>query len=167
MVWRSITLWSLRQLRTKPNHTVQQLIAPQGIFLKVTAGAGQDWEIWWGTHPSPCTMGITGAGAKLCKLNCKLLSFFFFLLQNSNNKRKSPGWKRGPNKLVHQYVSNSGLRHISTLLCILIASKTGQGSLFEGVQTTWITHSVLVCFVTSCEVFCLDTSSHFLGQDLG
>lgn len=42
VVWRSITVWSLRQHRTKPNQTVQQLIAPQGIFLKVTAGAGQE-----------------------------------------------------------------------------------------------------------------------------
>lgn len=74
-----------------------------------------------------------------------------YSLHNNNSRKKSPGWERDTNKLFRWYVSNSGLRHISTLLYILIVSKTRQESLLRECKLLEA-YTVLTCFLTSCEV---------------
>lgn len=120
------------QNKTKPNCTAPNCTSRH--FFK-----GYSWT-WTGTERSDEIPALPHApwGSQVLEMNfasgmannCASYSL------HNNSRKKSPGWERDTNKLFRWYVSNSGLRHISTLLYILIVSKTRQESLFEGVQIT-------------------------------
>lgn len=116
------------QNKTKPNCTAPNCTSRHSI-------KGYSWR-WTGTERSDEIPALPHApwGPQVLELNFEsgaANSCASYSLHNNISRKKCPGWEKGANKLYHWYFSNCGIRHISTLLCILIVSKTREAYLRE------------------------------------